>query len=319
MTWKYPVLLWLPALVIAGTILYAAVLRRWPARVAVRFPARPLSEASKAAHRSRRHVAGVALASGALCALLAAAAPIVSIPAPTGTPVALIIDISRSMEETDIAPTRIEAAKSAAIEFAGRLPRPSRIALVTFGNNPVLVVPLTDDRARVIEGVRNLTTQLRTQLGPGLVEGVRAVTGEGPLPPMGGGPGVASEFRAVAVLLSDGRASDGIPPEEAAREARTRGVRVYTVGLGTAADPSTFRSGYWGVLDEPTLRMIADVTGGRYYKAEEAQQLRDIYRGLAKVIGWSSRPTDVSALLGGVGLVLLTIAIVLRFRHTPIG
>jgi len=130
---------------------------------------------------------------------------------------------------------------------------------------------------------------------------------------------MAGGFRAVAVLLSDGRASDGLPPEEAAREASTRGVRVYTVGLGTASDPATFRSGYWGVLDEPTLRMIADETGGRYYKAEEARQLRDIYHGLAKMIGWTRRQTDVSAVVGGIGLVLLTIAVVLRFRYSPIG
>lgn len=313
MTWKYPDLLWLPALVIVGTILYVAVLRRSPVRIAVRFPAHPLSEASRIVRRSHRHAAGVVLASGALFALLAAAGPIASLPAPTGHSVVLIIDVSRSMEETDIAPTRIQAAKGAAVEFARHLPRASRLALVTFGNYPTVVVPLTDDRARVIDGITNLTTQLRTQLGPGLVEGVRAVTGEGPLAPMAAG------FRAVAVLLSDGRASDGLSPEEAAREAKTRGVRVYTVGLGTAADPATFRSGYWGVLDEPTLRMIADETGGQYYKAEETRQLREIYRRLAKMIGWTRRQTDVSAVVGGIGLILLTIAIVLRFRYSPIG
>ena len=313
MTWKYPDLLWLPALVIAGTMLYFAVLRRSQARIAVRFPVHPLHEASLIARRFHRHAAAAALGGGALFALLAAAGPTASLPAPTGHPVVLIIDVSRSMEETDIAPTRIEAAKGAAVEFARHLPRASRLALVTFGNYPTVVVPLTGDRIRVIDGIRNLTTQLRTQLGPGLVEGVRAVTGEGRLAPMAGG------FRAVAVLLSDGRASDGLPPEEAAREASTRGVRVYTVGLGTASDPATFRSGYWGVLDEPTLRMIADETGGRYYKAEEARQLRDIYHGLAKMIGWTRRQTDVSAVVGGIGLVLLTIAIVLRFRYSPIG
>lgn len=313
MSWKYPDLLWLPALIMVVAILYFAVLRRSQPRIAVRFPAHPLSEASRIARRSRRHAAGAAFAAGALFALLAAAGPIASLPTPTGHPVVLIIDVSRSMEETDIAPTRIEAAKGAAVEFARHLPRASRLGLVTFGNYATVVVPLTDDRARMIDGITNLTTQLRTQLGPGLVEGVRAVTGEGSLAPMAGG------FRAVAVLMSDGHASDGIPPPEAAQEAKTRGVRVYTVGLGTAADPATFRSGYWGVLDEPTLRMIADETGGRYYKAEEARQLREIYRGLAKVIGWTRRPTDVSAIIAGVALALLTLAIMLRFRHSPIG
>ncbi len=216
------------------------------------------------------------------------------------------------MEETDIAPTRIEAAKAAGIEFARRLPRASRMALVTFGNFATLVVPLTVDREQVIDGISALTTQLRTQLGTGLVEGVRAVTGEGELLPAGG-------FRAVAVLLSDGRASDGVPPADAAQQAKDRGVRVYTVGLGTAADPSTFRSGYYGVLDEPTLRMIADETGGRYYRAHEAGRLHEIYRDLARIIGWTREPTEVSALAAAAALLLLTAAVLLRFRYMPLG
>ena len=235
------------------------------------------------------------------------------LPATTAHPVVLIIDISRSMEETDIAPTRFEAAKAAGVEFARRLPRANRIALVTFGNFVSVVVPLTADRDRVITGIDSLTTQLRTQLGTGLMEGVRAVTGEGDLPPL------ATGFRAVAVLLSDGRASDGVPPSEAAQHAKTRGVRVYTVGLGTAADPSTFRSGYYGVLDEPTLRMIADETGGRYYRAEEAGRLREIYRELARVIGWTRTPTDVSSWSAAAALLLLIAAVVLRFRYVPLG
>jgi Ca-activated chloride channel family protein len=278
----------------------------------VRFHADPLRAAARAAGR-RRHLPTALFSSGLLVALLGAAGPTMVLPAATGHPVVLIIDISRSMEETDIYPTRFEAAKSAGIEFARRLPRASRMALVTFGNFASVVVPLTADRNRLVEGIDNLTTQLRTQLGTGLVEGIKAITGEGtPVPPGGG-------LRGVAVLLSDGRASDGVPPEEAAQLAKARGVRVYTVGLGTAADPSTFRSGYYGVLDEPTLRMIAEQTGGRYYRAEEAERLHEIYRELARMIGWTRAPTDVSALMAGAALILLVAAVILRFRYVPLG
>ena len=96
-------------------------------------------------------------------------------------------------------------------------------------------------------------------------------------------------------------------------------MRAYTVGPGTAADPSTFRSGYYGVLDEPTLRMIADETGGRYYRAEEAGRLREIYRDLARVIGWTRTPTDVSAVSAAAALLLLIAAVILRFRYVPLG
>ncbi|MDQ7844201.1 MAG: VWA domain-containing protein [Armatimonadota bacterium] len=263
----------------------------------------------------RRHLTAALFGGALLAALLAASGPVVRLRTPTGTPVVLIIDISRSMEETDIRPSRIEAARSAAREFVRRLPRESRVALVSFGNFATVVVPLTDRREAMIDGINGLRTQLRTQLGPGLLEGVRAVTGEGPAMPLPAG----TAYRAAAILLSDGRASDGILPEEAAQEARRRGVRVYTVGLGTTADPSAFRSGYFGVLDEPTLRTIADVTGGRYYRAEEVGQLHEIYRDLARTIGWTRNPTEIAHAGAAIAALLLAAAVALRVRLTPIG
>jgi Ca-activated chloride channel family protein len=298
---------------VGGLILaYAATIRARHRPHPVRFHTDPLRAALRATG-GRRHLPTALFSSGVLIALLGAAGPTVVLPAATGHPVVLIIDVSRSMEESDIYPTRFEAAKSAAIQFARHLPHASRLALVTFGNFATVVVPLTSDRQRLIDGIDNLSTQLRTQLGTGLVEGIKTITGEGDLPPLPGG------FRGVAVLLSDGRASDGVPPEEAAQQARSRGIRVYTVGLGTAADPSTFRSGYYGVLDEPTLRMIAERTGGKYYRAEEAGRLHDIYRELARVIGWARAPTDASAIASAVALILLIAAVVLRLRYVPLG
>jgi Ca-activated chloride channel family protein len=311
-SWRHPQVLWLTALAGGLILAYAGALRARRKPHPVRFHTDPLRTALRTAGR-RRHLPAALLSSGMLIALLGAAGPTTMLPAATGHPVVLIIDISRSMEESDIYPTRFEAAKSAGIEFARDLPRASRMALVTFGNFATVVVPLTSDRGRLIEAIDNLSTQLRTQLGTGLVEGIKAITGEGDLPPPTGG------FRGAAVLLSDGRASDGIPPEEAAQQARARGVRVYTVGLGTAADPATFRSGYYGVLDEPTLRMIADQTGGRYYRAEEAGRLHEIYRELARVIGWTRAPTDISAIAAGAALILLVAAIFVRFRFVPLG
>jgi Ca-activated chloride channel family protein len=118
--------------------------------------------------------------------------------------------------------------------------------------------------------------------------------------------------------MSDGRASDGVPPLEAAAEARRRGVRVYTVGVGTTTDPSRLRSGYWGVLDEPTLRAIADETGGVYYHASAAHRLREIYRGLARSIGWQRRPTDAAALAASLAMILLIASVVARARFYPL-
>ncbi len=254
-------------------------------------------------------------------AIIGAAGPVVPLPVPTGWPVVLMIDVSRSMLENDIPPSRIEAAQAAALDFVQRLPRSTRVALVSFGNYATLVVPLTADRARVQEGIRNLSVQLRTQLGNGLMEGVRAAAGEqtatAPAPTPTADPSTSDAPRAIGVLLTDGRASDGIPPLEAAREARRRGMRVYTVGIGTAADPRTFRSGYFGVLDEPTLQAVAAETGGQYFHAAETGWLRTIYRDLARVVGWERRPQEVTAIVAGIAMALLVASVVLRFWIAP--
>lgn len=312
MAWKHPALLWL-LLVLGGLLVaYLSTFRHIPARGAVRFPTWAASEAALYAGRIRRHLPAGIFMLGVAAAIVGAAGPLVPWPVPTGRPVVLIIDVSRSMEESDIPPTRIEAVKTAALQFARRLPRSSQVALVSFGNYATLVVPLTPDRVRLHDGIRSLTTQLRTQLGTGLIEGIRAVTGEGGA----GSPSAPSPpgDYTVAVLLSDGRASDGVPPLEAAEEARRRGVRVYTVGVGTAADPRTFRSGYWGVLDEPTLQAIADKTGGRYFRATSSGRLSEIYRDLAQTIGWEWRPTQAAAALGAMAMLLLVASLLLRYR-----
>jgi Ca-activated chloride channel family protein len=326
MTWKFPALLWL--LLAAGGLLalYVATLRRVPRRGALVLPTWVMAEAAAAhASRLRRHLPAAIFLLAIVAATMGAAGPVIPWPTPAGRPVVLIIDVSRSMEENDIRPSRIEASKTAALEFAGRLPRESQAALVSFGNYATLVVPLTADRERLREGIRNLTTQLRTQLGTGLLEGVRAVTGEGsgspggntlPSAPAPAPPG--NQPVAFAILLSDGRVSDGVPPLEAAQEARRRGVRVYTVGVGTFADPRTFRSGYYGVLDEPTLRAVAFETGGDYFRAAETAQLRRIYRDLARRIGWERRPTDAAPFAGAVALGLLVASVVLRAWVSPI-
>ncbi|MBI3998128.1 MAG: VWA domain-containing protein [Armatimonadetes bacterium] len=312
MSWKHPSALWFLLALGGLALLYLSTLRRRPARGVVYFPLWLAAEAASHAGRVRRHLPAGLFLLALTAAVVGTAGPVVPWPTQTGWPVVLIIDVSRSMEEADIPPSRIEAAKAAALEFVARLPRSTKVALVSFGNYATVVVPLTADREQLRDGVRHLTTQLRTQLGTGLVEGVRAVAGEGDAaaPP--------AQTRAVAVLLSDGRASDGIPPMEAAQEARRRGVRVYTVGVGTTTDPSRLRSGYWGVLDEPTLRAIAAETGGEYFHASAAERLRTIYRDLARVVGWEKRPQEVTAIAGAVAMALLVASVVLQSRFAPI-
>jgi Ca-activated chloride channel family protein len=326
MGWTSPAFLWLLPALGALVLWYAAVVRRRRASGGIVFPLWLAADAAVHASPLRRHLPAGLFSLSLATIIVGAARPTVPWPSPTGYPVVLIIDVSRSMEETDIPPSRILATKAAALDFIDGLPRSARVALVSFGNYATVVVPLTDDRARVREGIRGLATQLRTQLGTGLLEGVKAVLDEGNGPPAAGSPATSpfpgqagsARPRAVAVLLSDGRASDGVPPLEAAAEARARGVRVYTVGVGTTNSPSAFRSGYYGVLDEPTLRAIAAETGGQYFHASASGRLREVYRELARTIGWETRPMEVTAVLGAVALVMVVASVLFRYTVYPL-
>jgi Ca-activated chloride channel family protein len=302
--WTHPQVLAAAPALAALVVLYVVAVRRVPERLAVRFPVSLLREQTPRG----RHVGAAVLAAGVLAALAAAAGPVIPWRAPAGVPVVLVVDVSRSMEETDVLPSRIEAAKVASLEFVAGLPPSTPVALVTFGNYATTVVPLTTDRQRLAEAIRTLSTQLRTQLGTGLVEAVRAV--------VGGSATVAApgEVRAVAVLLSDGRASDGVPPLEAAEVARSRGVRVYTVGVATETDPARLRSGIWGALDEPTLQAIAGHTGGAYYRAEDARRLRQVYRDLSRAVGWTVRRLDASAVASAAAAACLVVSLVVGAR-----
>ncbi len=240
---------------------------------------------------------------------VAAARPTAPWPVPATWPVVLVVDVSRSMEEDDIQPSRLEAAKRAASEFVQRLPRGTRVGLVTFGNFATVVVPLTGDRVRVVDATRRLSTQLRTQLGAGLLEAVRLLEHDGD---------PRADVRGVVVLLSDGRYSDGPTPDEATRRAVEARVRVYTVGIATTRPAHLLRSGYWGLLDEPTLRAIADRTGGRYYRTTSAAQLRQAYRDLARRVGWRWSSEEVGALFALAGAVLLVGSVAASVRRAPL-
>ncbi len=108
----------------------------------------------------------------------------------------------------------------------------------------------------------------------------------------------------IVVLLSDGQNNTGIDPLTVAELARQQEVRVYTVGIGQPAPPeNTWVIG--GPLDEDTLRTVATMTGGTYHHASSAQELRTIYKSLARSVGWVVRPTEVSAIAAGLGLTAL--------------
>ncbi len=331
MSFLWPSLLMLYLLVpvlIAG---YLWVLRR-PARERVRYPSLDLvARAAAAGGQWRRHVPAV-LYLATLCAVIfTVARPMAAIPVPDNrTAVMLSIDVSRSMMAHDVIPTRLDAAKRAAVEFVRSLPHGAKVGLVSFSSYATLVTPPTDDHDRVIDAINGLNLEFATAIGDGLLEAVYALPGrhkpQGGLlpgiPGMGGTPPPLPTEPlppATVVLLSDGQSNRGTPPEDAATVAHQLQVKVYTVGLGSPEGTFLELGGrsIFVRLDEETLKSIAEVTGGSYWRVSSAQDLSRVYGWLGRSIGWERKPVEVSgiAAVGVAALFAATLGVSLFWMH----
>lgn len=265
----------------------------------------------------KRHITAAMflLALGAV--IVAMMRPVVFLPTPADqAAIMLVLDVSGSMRSQDIAPSRLDAAKAAATTFLNAVPDRMRIGLATFAGYSALLSPPTNDHARLIELISSLGTARRTAIGEGLLEGVAGLPGRS-RPTLDGSFGVMPAPAGtlppgIVVLLSDGRNNAGIDPLDAADIAKRQQVKVYTIGLG---DPLQRDFGWTigGPMDEETLQAVASTTGGTYHHASSAKALHNIYRDLARQIGWERRPTEVSALAAGGAALLVVAAAVLSF------
>lgn len=316
----WPAFLWglgaLPLLI----LLYSRLLRR-RSRQAISFPSIEVAAAARQRRgRISRHVPAAFLFLACAALLLALARPTVPLLAPVDrSAMMLAIDVSGSMLSQDVTPTRLDAAKAAAKEFVRGLPARVRIGLVSFAGDAILHTPPTDDHERLFQAIDALSVRHRTAIGDGLMEAVAALPGrirplpDGSLPSMPPGslpPG-------IVVLLTDGQSNSGMDPLRAADIARREAVTVYTVGVGSPA-PSDRAFTIGGPVDEETLQAIAQRTGGAYYRASSADRLHEIYRTLARSVGWESRPTEVTALAAGLGAAALLAALVLSVVLHPL-
>lgn len=246
--------------------------------------------------------------------ILALARP--NFPVPEADPRAAImlsLDVSRSMQATDVQPNRFEAAKEALKTFVRELPDGAKVGLVTFARFAQLVVPPTDEHERVIEAVNLLQMDFGTTIGNGLIEALKA------LPSLEERETVGEDPRKLAtvILLSDGRNFGGVDPLEAALEAVKQKVRVHTVGVGTVKDGPVpglpERSQYYARFDEETMRAIADKTSGRYVFVDSAEELRDAYRDLSKTITWFFQKEEASAVPAFGAGILLSLSLLLSW------
>jgi Ca-activated chloride channel family protein len=263
----------------------------------------------------RRHVPPAILLAALGAMLFATARPTAVITLPTHhETVILALDVSGSMRANDVQPSRIEAAQAAARAFIADQPRSTRIGVVAFAGSAALVQPPTSNRHDLRAAIDQLQLQHATAVGSGILVSLKALFPQEHFDlPMAGNPRVAkpavskpakpgSYAEGAIILLTDGQTTAGPDPVDAARLAAERGVRVFTVGVGT--DNGQILNGEgWSMrvrLDEEPLKAIADLTRAEYFYAGNAPDLRKVYETLRAKLVMEKKETEITALFSAI-------------------
>lgn len=346
MEFLWPTSLFLLAFIPFLIAAYIWILRR-RRRYAVRYSSLSLVKAAlPRASRWRRHVpfALFVLALTALVGAMARPTAEVQVPSRRAT-ILLAMDVSRSMCSTDIQPNRMEAAKQAALSFIEKQEPTTQIGIVAFAGFAELVQPPTNDQELLRDAVEGLTTARRTAIGSGILKSIEGLaefdSNVPPLDPSGTAnlpsvPVTGEYIPAIIVLLTDGVSNSGPLPLDAAQEAVARGIRVYTIGFGTAnpgalpdcsGSLSFFRpqgefggggGGFFRGIDERTLQEIAAMTGGKYYSATSASELQQVFKQLPTYLITIKEQAEITAIFTAIGAALAMLAIVLSFMFHPV-
>lgn len=320
MSFIWPWMLVLLPLVPLCAALYARMQRR-RRNLLARYGSMGLAAAGRQIGR-RRHVPLGLFLAGLTILLLALARPqaLVSLPRQEGT-VILAFDVSGSMAADDLKPSRMEAAKAAAREFVLRQPRTVQIGVVAFSESGLTVQAPTSEQEAILATINRLAPQRGTSLGEGILASLNTLAAASeddtsfysnrtPTPDLTPTPVPPGTFTSAAiVLLTDGENNVSPDPLAAAQAAADRGVRIYTVGIGSAAGTTLRVNGFTvhTQLDEPMLQQIARRTEGTYYSAGSQQDLQAIYENLDLQFVVKPEQTEVTALLAGAALLLLLV------------
>jgi Ca-activated chloride channel family protein len=341
-TFLWPSALWFLAGLPLLVALYLWLLRR-KKQAAIAFPNLALVKAALGPRQSmRRHLPPALFLSALALMILALARPATEMTLPSQhETVILAMDVSGSMRADDVKPTRLAAAQTAARAFIRDTPKSTRIGLVSFAGSAALVQPPTANRDELTAAIEQLQLQHATAVGSGILVSLKALfpdqdfdvrpsghmrasrssaaaggssapintpakAQQKPVPP-------GSYKSAVIILLTDGQTTTGPDPVDAARLAAERGVRVFTVGVGTP-DGQILTGEGWSIrvrLDEDALKVIADMTRAEYFFAGNAPDLKKIYEGLNSKLVMEKKETEVTALFTAVAGLLALLAGVL--------
>jgi Ca-activated chloride channel homolog len=338
-TFMWPEALWLLLLVPLVIALYFWLLRR-KKQAALRYASLAFMQAAMGAgQRFRRHVPPLLFLLALVVMMLGIARPaaVVTLPSSHET-VILAMDVSGSMRATDVEPNRITAAQNAAKQFIADQPSSAKIGIVTFAGTAALVQPPTQNKEDLTAAIDRMQLQRATAIGSGILVSLKAIfpdvefdlRGSNPRPDAQRGaraldskkddpkdaqkPVPPGSYNAAAIiLLTDGQTTTGPDPIEAARMAADRGVRVFTVGVGTQAGEVIGFEG-WSMrvrLDEESLKTIANLTRGEYFYAGSAVDLKKIYEDLNTKLVFEKKETEITALFAAAATVLAVLAAML--------
>lgn len=269
----------------------------------------------------RRRLPGAILLLGFSILGVALARPqgVIGLPRLEGT-VILAFDVSGSMAADDFEPTRMEAAKAAARDFVARQPVGIVFGVVAFSDSGFSVQVPTSDEDAVLAAINRLSPERGTSLGQGILTALNTIalaesgpvtnyyTNRPPEPTPTPTPVPAGTYApAVIVLLTDGENTVNPEPLEAAEVAADRGVRIHTVGIGSAEGVTLEVEGFrvHTRLDEAMLRQIAETTGGAYYGAENQGDLDAVYDDVATRLVIKPEAMEITSVFVGAGVAVL--------------
>lgn len=336
MNFLWPGLLWLLAAVpLLVAVYFRALSRR--RKMAVRYAGLDLVREAARGQRWRRHIPALLFLLAIITLLLAVARPstVLTLPSKHET-VVLTMDVSGSMRASDVEPTRLGAAQVAARSFVRQRPHSTRVGIVTFGGSAALVQAPTQSREELLAAIDRFELQRGTAVGSGILMSLKTIFPEEEFrlasrdsrraarsaslddlhqPMAEATPPVApgSYTSAVIILLSDGQTTTGPDPIAAARLAAERGVRIYTVGIGTPHGEILIGDG-WSMrvrLDEQALEGIARATGGEYFYAGTAHELKSVYDLLTSRLVFETRETEITSLFAAAGALLAVLSALL--------
>jgi Ca-activated chloride channel family protein len=324
-------MLWLLLIVPALVGGYLFILRR-KQQAALRYASLNIvKEALDARQKLRRHIPPLLFLLALIVMIFAIARPaaVVTLPSQHLT-IILAMDVSGSMRAADVQPNRISAAQAAAKAFVAEQPSNVRIGVVSFAGTAAVVQMPTQNREDIVAAIDRFQLQRGTAIGSGIIvslatlfpeEGIDVsalIYGRGsprgiPLgqggkaekpPPKPVSPG--SYASAAIILLTDGQRTTGPDSMDAARMAADRGVRVFTVGIGTSGGETIGFEG-WSMrvrLDEETLKAVANLTRGEYFYAGNASDLQKVYEALNARFVLEKKDMEISALFCAASAVI---------------